>query len=69
MKLRWVVPIAAVIGVGAHVWGGYTEASRIQATCEADQGDTVILGQHYLCLSQRQIEILRSEKREHEGRV
>jgi hypothetical protein len=36
------------------------EANRIQATCEADNGHTVLNGTEYLCLSQRQIEIMKS---------
>lgn len=68
MKILIAIIIVAIFA-GGWGFGIQSEASRIQATCEADQGDTVIFGQHYLCLSQRQIEILRREKHEHQGNV
>jgi len=53
-----------ILAVGAALfYGGYRyEANAIQQTCEADDGHTVLNGTEYLCLSQRQIEIMKANR-------
>lgn len=47
--------------VATALWVGRRwEATDIQQTCEQDDGHTVLNGTEYLCLSQRQIEIMKS---------
>lgn len=58
MKLRYPI-IATLLAVSAYGGTRY-EATRIQQTCEADRGATVLNGTPYLCLSQRQIDMMRS---------
>lgn len=63
IRIRHVLTFATLIA--AFFVGESHEATRIQRTCEADDGTTVINGQTYLCLSQRQIDNMR---RQHEQR-
>ena len=51
-----------LLGIAAGVfYGGYRyEATQIQQSCEQDDGHTVLNGTEYLCLSQRQIEIMKA---------
>jgi hypothetical protein len=59
---RLIKPILLLaIGAWSGLYAGYRyEATRIQQTCEADNGHTVLNGTEYLCLSQRQIEIMKA---------
>ncbi|MFM0263308.1 hypothetical protein [Paraburkholderia sediminicola] len=59
MKLRYPI-IAVLLAVSAYGGTRY-EATRIQQTCEADRGATVLNGTPYLCLSQRQIDMMRAQ--------
>lgn len=62
MKLRYPL---VVLALAACAYGGMRfEATRIQQTCEADDGATWLNGTPYLCFSQRQIQILRQQQRE-----
>lgn len=60
MKLRY--PIIAALFAASAYGGVRYEATRIQQTCEADEGATWLNGTPYLCLSQRQIDIMRSHQ-------
>lgn len=60
MKLRY--PIMAALLAGSFYAGLHTEAVHIQQTCEADEGATWLNGTPYLCLSQRQIDIMRGHQ-------
>lgn len=51
---------SAFLIIASACGGVRYEAAEIQRTCEADTGKTVLNGTTYLCLSQRQIDILRS---------
>ena len=58
MKL-FIFADALVVGFTA---GHFDEARTIQQTCEDDNGHTVLNGTEYLCLSQRQIEIMKANR-------
>lgn len=45
----------------SFTYGKVFEGNRIQVTCEADDGQTIINGTAYVCLSSRQIQILRDQ--------
>lgn len=62
MKLRYPVIVAISLGVGILI-GIRGEATRIQQTCEADVGATMLNGTAYLCLSQRHIEYLQGQQK------
>ncbi|RKP56376.1 hypothetical protein [Pararobbsia silviterrae] len=51
MKL---IKFAFILALGG-VCGYQIEATRVQLTCEADDGATIIHGVPYLCFTQRQI--------------
>ncbi|AOI70863.1 hypothetical protein [Burkholderia ubonensis] len=56
-KLIWAAILVAVWAIGAGMGSGY-RAWEIQATCEDDNGRTVINGTPYVCLSARQLRML-----------
>lgn len=54
--------ILAILLAASAYAGAHYEATRIQQTCEDDNATTVLNGTPYLCLSQRQIDIMRSHQ-------
>lgn len=63
MKAILIWFLCSVIAVVCSVLGAEKEASRIQTSCESDTEATVINGQTYLCLSQRQLELMKQQAR------
>lgn len=59
--IKPIILLAIGAWSGAYVGMRY-EATAVQTTCEADDGHTVLNGTEYLCLSQRQIEIMKSHQ-------
>lgn len=49
--------VLAAFGAGAQF-----DSHRIQATCEDDDGHTVINGTEYLCLSARHLDLIRRSR-------
>jgi hypothetical protein len=62
----WIVLLAVVWYVGANMGAGY-RADQIQATCESEDAPTIINGTTYVCFSQRAIQRMREEQRQHHG--
>lgn len=62
MKVRYLIIAVICAGIGMQVGIRY-EATRIQTTCENDQGATWLNGTAYLCLSQRQIELINGNQK------